>query len=790
MKSSLLGVALLGLFLAGCPQNSLYDFDGDGIPDTEDCAPEDPDIYPTAPDTEGDGIDQNCDGVDGVRNCDQDGDDYLDIGCAGGDDCNDNNPAIHPGAVELCDGEDGDCDGSLPAEEQDGDGDGDPGCSDCDDANPTVSGGDEDQDGYDECMGDCAEGNASIYPGAYDEWGDGIDQNCDGVDGDDQDGDGSPGNATPPGLGTPEWDCDDFDPALNRTDADGDGVDTCAEPPDCDDLDASRYPGNTEVACDGHDGDCVHDPDEEDGDADGVMPCEGDCDDQDPGSNIDADGDGWIPCDNDCNDTDPSVNPGYIGWEDPSDGIDSDCSGGDAAGLANADFLFTGEASGDSAGLSVAGGGDVDADGLDDVLVGARSNSESGPGAGKTYLLLGSTILSAGGVDLATADATFLGEASSDRSGSDVAFVGDIDGDGLDEIAVVAPENDEGGNDAGKTYVYFGATIAAGGSFSLANADAVFIGEAPGDGSWTSGQAVAFGDFDGDGLADLVIGAQHSNSPAVDAGKTSLFFGTTVAAGGTFILGSGDATFVGEAAGDYSGSAVASAGDVDADGLSDLLIGARGNDEAADYSGKSYLFLGTTISAGGEFDLASADITFTGEAEDDQSGSSLAALGDIDGDGLGDIAVGAYQHDSSRGKVYLFFGSTLADGSSFPLSAADASMDGEATGDSAGIGLSVGDVDGNGQGDILIGARQNSDGGAGAGKTYLLVGDTLMSGGPSLGASDAAFVGEASGDHSGYSVSLVGDVDGDGRDDVLVGAFGNESGGGGAGRVYLLLSPY
>ena len=320
--TTILLFAASSLLLVGCPNSSLFDFDGDGSIDSEDCDPENPDVYPGAPDSVGDGVDSNCDGEDGVRNCDQDGDDFLDVECSGGNDCDDTDPAIHPGAVELCDGEDGNCDGSLPAEEQDGDGDGDPGCSDCDDTDPELSGGDEDQDGYDECMGDCEEGNASVYPGANDEWGDGIDQNCDGVDGDDQDGDGSPGNATPPGLSTPEWDCDDFDPARNRADLDADGTDTCAEPPDCDDLDANRYPGNAEDACDGLDTDCIYDANEVDDDGDGWAECAGDCDDADPAMlPVDGDGDGWTLCD-DCDDGDPGIFPTN---PEVCDGIDVDC---------------------------------------------------------------------------------------------------------------------------------------------------------------------------------------------------------------------------------------------------------------------------------------------------------------------------------------------------------------------------------------------------------------------------------------------------------------------------------
>ena len=175
-------------------------------------------------------------------------------------DCNDADPAIHQGAAERCNGLDDDCDSLVPADETDADGDGFLACADCDDGNDEVYGTDTDGDGFDPCQGDCNEGSTAYYPGASDPWGDGFDQSCDGVDGNDWDGDGWPGNAAPPELATGEWDCDDFDPALNRDDVDGDGADTCVG--DCDDSDAA-------VAG-------------EDEDGDGFTECAGDCDDAEP----------------------------------------------------------------------------------------------------------------------------------------------------------------------------------------------------------------------------------------------------------------------------------------------------------------------------------------------------------------------------------------------------------------------------------------------------------------------------------------------------------------------------
>ena len=120
-----------------------------------------------------------------------------------------------------------------------------------------------------------------------------------------------------------------------------------------------------------------------------------------------------------------------------------------------------GEAEGDESGSSVASAGDVDGDGLDDLLMGAWGNNEGGADAGKTYLMMGSTV--AAGIttgsaswDVGQADASFVGQYGDDYSGSSVASAGDVDGDGLDDLVIGASQNDEGGSNSGKTYLVLG----------------------------------------------------------------------------------------------------------------------------------------------------------------------------------------------------------------------------------------------------------------------------------------------------------------------------------------------
>jgi hypothetical protein len=291
-----------------------------------------------------------------------------------------------------------------------------------------------------------------------------------------------------------------------------------------------------------------------------------------------------------------------------------------------------GENGGDASGISVSSAGDVDGDGLADLMIGASLNDDAGDAAGKTYLFFGSTVASGGSFDLSLADASFVGEGSDDHSGYSVSSAGDVDGDGYDDLLIGARRNFGW---AGKTYLFFGSTVASGGSWNLSLADASFVGENGGDLSGTSVSSA--GDVDGDGLDDLLIGAHGNDDGGSNAGKTYLFFGSTVASGGSFDLSLADASFVGETTYDASGYSVSSAGDMDGDGLADLMIGAHGNDDGGSDASKTYLFFGSTVAPGGSFDLSLADHAFVGTTDVDCI--CVASAGDVNADGRDDLLV-------------------------------------------------------------------------------------------------------------------------------------------------------
>jgi hypothetical protein len=435
--------------------------------------------------------------------------------------------------------------------------------------------------------------------------------------------------------------------------------------------------------------------------------------------------------------------------------------------LAQADAKLVGDDPIAHAGASVASAGDVDGDGLDDLLIGAFTARNW---AGATFVVRGPA---SGMVDLATADAVLHGEIASepigDYSGVSVAGVGDVNGDGFDDVAVGAPQNDEGGADAGAVYVVYGPVT---GPIDLANADAKLVGEAPGDGA---GRSVAgVGDVDGDGFDDLLIGADGNQGGGVDTGAAYVVYGPVA---GRIDLANADAKLVGQP-GDRAG-AVAWAGDLDGDGLSDLVVSGWAHDRGGvEHVGVVYVVRGPVQ---GVVQLANADAVLLGR-EAHEHADVAAGAGDVNGDGIGDLIVGSDRAAGGVGAAYLWYGPVTG---THALVDADAVLEAEVNGAGASV-AGAGDLNGDGCDDLLVGATGTARGVIGAGSAYVVYGPVV---GPvQLANADLRLYGEEENDHAGISVSAAGDVDGDGTGDLLVGA--DQHGVPGraiAGAAYLVL---
>ncbi len=398
-----------------------------------------------------------------------------------------------------------------------------------------------------------------------------------------------------------------------------------------------------------------------------------------------------------------------------------------------ADLTMTGEATNIKFGYSVSDAGDVNGDGYSDVIGGAYDYSSS---TGRAYIYFGGASMNN------VADVTLTGEATFNSFGNSVSGAGDVNGDGYSDVIVGAYGYS---SSTGRAYVFFG------GASMNNTADITLTGEASGI---QFGFSVSnAGDVNGDGYSDIITGA---NVFSTFTGKVYIFFG------GLSMDNIPDASITGEASGNQFGYSVSDAGDVNGDGFSDVIAGAWGY---GTNTGRAYLY--DYFMKG----IIIPEITMTGEATNNNFGTSVSTAGDVNGDGYSDVIVGAYDYSSSTGRAYIYFGGASMNNT------ADVTLTGEAAGIQFGYSVSdAGDVNSDGFSDVIVGAYGYS---SFTGRAYIYLGGVSMN-----NVADIIITGEATSNAFGTSVSTAGDVNGDGYSDVIVGADGYSSS---TGRAYIYL---
>ncbi len=347
-------------------------------------------------------------------------------------------------------------------------------------------------------------------------------------------------------------------------------------------------------------------------------------------------------------------------------------------------FVINGIDDNDNSGVSVSSVGDVNNDGFSDIIIGAnRADPTGAPGAGETYVIYGGSSIGSN-INLSTLASTqgFIinGIVSNDNSGISVNGAGDVNNDGFSDIIIGANWADPNSASSGQTYVIYGGnSIGNTIDLSTLSPSQGFIVNGISYGNFSGYSANGAGDVNNDGFSDVIIGAHGMGANGnTSSGATYVIYGGS-SIGGIIELStlspSQGFTINGIDVGDWSGRSVSSAGDINNDGFSDIIIGASGADPSGNSgAGETYVIYGGN-SIGGTINLsalsASQGFIINGIDEDDNSGESVSGAGDINNDGFADIIIGANYADpsgnSGAGETYVIYGGNFVSGSVLTL---------------------------------------------------------------------------------------------------------------------------